>query len=150
MGLFSADTAWQVVSCQQTEAGMSCLLSCLYVLAAEDGASETLVASAWEYLPFPPFCLGLRLLLEGRTQQMQDPEKAAVAHGMYQLLTRIAPEHTERESLFEYSRLLLSHLLQRSASSSPPFRAVDLMCSISHAALKDRASSLSIQVLLCR
>ncbi|CAE7672334.1 unnamed protein product [Symbiodinium sp. CCMP2592] len=142
VSLFSADTAWQVVSCQQTEAGISCLLSCLYVLAAEDEASETLVASAWKYLPFPPFCLGLRLLLEGRTQQMQDPEKAAVAHGMYQLLTAICPEHSERESLFEYSRLLLSHLLQpessSSATSSPPrFRTVDLMCSVSHAALKE-------------
>ena len=147
VGLFSADMAWQVVSCPQTEAGLSCLLSCLYVLASEDEeAISKLVASAWKALPFPPFCLGLRLLLEGRTQQTQNAEKAALANGFFQLLDTIAPEHIARQTLFEHSRLLLSHLLQPAASrdlialQAPRFQTVALTCGVSHAGLKEGIS----------
>ena len=53
---------------------------------------QALLSSAWQLLPFPPLQLGLALLLDGRGRQITEADKAAVAHGLFQMLKAVAPK----------------------------------------------------------
>ena len=53
---------------------------------------QALLSSVWRMFPFPPLQLGLALLLEGRGRQITEADKAAVAHGFFQMLKSIAPK----------------------------------------------------------
>jgi len=70
---------------------------------------QALLSSAWQLLPFPPLQLGLALLLDGRGRQITEADKAAVAHGFFQMLKAIAPKDggLNQRSLIQFSGLIL-------------------------------------------
>ncbi|CAL1128722.1 unnamed protein product [Cladocopium goreaui] len=144
MTLFAADESWQVVNRHQTEEGLSCLLSCLYFLAAQpESTKKALLSSAWQLLPFPPLQLGLALLLDGRGRQITEADKAAVAHGLFQMLKAIAPKDHPENQLFEHARVLLAYLIESSDAAAeliaPAQVEQTLLCCITHERLQEPA-----------
>lgn len=142
MTLFAADESWQVVNRHQTEEGLSCLLSCLYFLAAQpESTKKALLSAAWQLFPFPPLQLGLALLLEGRGRQITEADKAAVAHSLFEMLKAIAPKEHQENQLFEHARVLLAYLLESSDAEliAPTQEVQTLECCITHERLQEPA-----------
>ncbi|CAL1174171.1 unnamed protein product, partial [Cladocopium goreaui] len=140
--LFAADESWQVVNRPQTEEGLSCLLSSLWVLSAQpESTKQALLSSAWRLFPFPPLQLGLALLLDGRGRQITEADKAAVAHGFFQMLKAIAPKDHPEGQLFEHARILLSYLLRSSDEeiNAPTQVEKTLLCCITNEPLQEPA-----------
>jgi len=119
--IFVYSVAWLPIV-EQTKEGMSCFLSSLYVVSSylsklEDKSNKVL--GLIRYMTnSSPTVLAFKLLFSKRIGLFKNYHKACIANGIYTIF-KILIEGTniQENRLFEYSRYILSYLLQEATSN---------------------------------
>jgi len=136
---FELTNAWYPFQSSQTDSGMSCFLSCLYVLTNSlDDTSKKFMGFFRRLIDFPPAILALKYLY--KRANISDSYKTILSSSLFSIFKKFVPPTLPDDKVFEYSQTCLSILFMNSKDThltNEEYSETNLNCPITFDRLQD-------------